>query len=252
MRHLLFAALASVCLTGIAVAEEPVYELRIYTCEEGKLDALNERFRNHTMKLFEKHGMKNVAYWIPTEGETSKTTLIYILEHASRDAAKASWEAFRNDPEWKQVAADSQAKHGKILAKAPEAIYMARTDYSPKVSLPQAGKVFELRTYTAAEGKLADMNARFRNHTDALFRKHGMHALGYWQPVDPPQSENVMIYVLAHESREAAAQSWKNFGADPEWQTARAKSEENGPILAKRPDAVFMTLTDYSPKAAAE
>lgn len=106
-----------------------VYELRTYTTEPGRLPALNARFKNHTMRLFEKHGMKNVAYWIPTDEKLKDNTLIYIIAHASLDAAKKSWDDFRNDPEWK-AARDESEKDGKIVAKA-EAVYMTLTDYSP-------------------------------------------------------------------------------------------------------------------------
>ncbi|MBM3969258.1 MAG: NIPSNAP family protein [Planctomycetes bacterium] len=107
-----------------------VYELRTYTTLEGRLPNLNARFKNHTMKLFEKHGMKNVMYWTPTDEKTANNTLIYVLWHASPEAAKKSWDGFRNDPEWHK-ARDESEKDGKIVAKV-EAVYMKATEYSPK------------------------------------------------------------------------------------------------------------------------
>lgn len=106
-----------------------VFELRTYTTHPGRLDALQARFRNHTTRIFEKHGMKNVGYWVPQDGETSKNTLIYVISHASRDAAKKSWDAFRADPDWHKVQKESEAD-GKIVLKV-EAVYMDATDYSP-------------------------------------------------------------------------------------------------------------------------
>ena len=106
--------------------------------------------------------------------------------------------------------------------------------------------VFELRTYTASPGKLSDLEARFRNHTVGLFEKHGMTNVGYWVPTDEPLSENTLIYVLEHESRDAAQASWDAFRSDPEWMEARAESERNG-RLAANVEAVFMKATDYSP-----
>lgn len=106
--------------------------------------------------------------------------------------------------------------------------------------------VFELRTYTASPGKLSDLEARFRNHTVGLFEKHGMTNVGYWVPTDEPLSENTLIYVLEHESRDAAQASWDAFRADPDWVEARAESERNG-RLAANVEAVFMQATDYSP-----
>ena len=106
-----------------------VYELRTYTTEPGRLPALNARFKNHTLRLFEKHGMKNVMYWVPTDDKLKDNTLIYIISHASLDAAKKSWDDFRNDPEWKSAREESE-KDGKIVSKA-ESVYMVPTDYSP-------------------------------------------------------------------------------------------------------------------------
>jgi NIPSNAP len=111
--------------------ESRVYELRTYTTEPGRLPALHARFKNHTMKLFEKHGMQNGMYWVPTDEKLKDTTLIYVVSHASMEAAKKSWSDFINDPEWKKVFEESE-KDGKILAKRPEAVYMKLTDYSPR------------------------------------------------------------------------------------------------------------------------
>lgn len=103
-----------------------IYELRIYTALEGRLPALNARFKDHTMKLFEKHGMQNVMYWTATD---KPNTLIYVISHASREAATKSWDDFRKDPEWIK-ARDASEKDGKIVEKV-ESHYMTTTDYSP-------------------------------------------------------------------------------------------------------------------------
>lgn len=127
--------LGSIFNGGTASAQEeankpgPVYELRTYTAHPGRLEALHRRFREHTLQLFAKHGMKNLMYWVPTDKELSKTTLIYVLEHESEAAAKRSWEAFINDPEWK-AARDASEKDGKIVAKV-DAVYMTAVPYSP-------------------------------------------------------------------------------------------------------------------------
>jgi len=114
-----------------ALAQEsgPVFELRTYTATPGNLDALLARFRDHTLELFEKHGMHNVGYWVPTDPARSRDTLIYVLRHESREAADASWQAFLNDPEWERVAAESNAD-GQIL-RGVERVYMRATDFSP-------------------------------------------------------------------------------------------------------------------------
>jgi hypothetical protein len=113
-----------------AQASGRVFELRTYTTNPGKLGDLNTRFRDHTLKMFEKHGMQNIGYWQPTDGEAAQNTLIYVIAHKSREAAKQSWSAFGKDPEWQRVAKASEA-NGRILARAPESVYMEAVDYSP-------------------------------------------------------------------------------------------------------------------------
>ena len=105
------------------------YELRVYHTYEGKLDDLLRRFREHTTRLFEKHGMKNVAYWTPTDEPLKGKTLVYILAHPSREAATANWQAFRDDPEWQSVRDKSEA-NGKIVEKV-DSTFLALTDFSP-------------------------------------------------------------------------------------------------------------------------
>ena len=114
------------------------------------------------------------------------------------------------------------------------------------VQAQAANRVFELRTYTAPEGKLSDLHKRFRDHTMRIFQKHGMTNIGYWQPQDEPRAANTLIYIISHASREAAAANWKEFSADPEWKKVSAESQVNGRIVEKV-DSVFMNATDYSP-----
>src|SRR6185369_9951179 len=102
--------LTSIFIAGIAVgtfvdrvhaqSNARVFELRTYTAPEGKLDALNARFRDHTMEIFKKHAMTSIGYFVPQDAPNSQNTLVYILAHPSRDAAKANWAAFQADPEW--------------------------------------------------------------------------------------------------------------------------------------------------------
>jgi hypothetical protein len=106
-----------------------VYELRVYHSYEGKLDDLLRRFREHTMQLFEKHGIKNIAYLTPTDEPLKGKTLIYIIAHPSREAAAANWKAFGDDPEWKSVRDKSEA-NGKIVEKV-DSTYLVLTDFSP-------------------------------------------------------------------------------------------------------------------------
>ena len=112
------------------VAQAGIYELRTYTTLEGRLPNLHARFKNHTLKLFEKHGMKNVMYWTPTDEKLAANTLIYVLWHASPEAAKKSWDGFRADPEWIK-ARDESEKDGKIVDKV-QSVYMTLAEFSPK------------------------------------------------------------------------------------------------------------------------
>jgi hypothetical protein len=129
---------------------------------------------------------------------------------------------------------------GLLLGKIDDAWLQSSANTQPK------GRVFEIRTYTTEEGKLDSLNARFRDHTTRLFKKHGMTNIGYWTPADTPLSRNTLIYILAHPSREAAAKNWTAFRNDPEWKKAREESEANGKIVSKV-ESVFMDSTDYSP-----
>jgi NIPSNAP len=112
-----------------AASASTVYELRVYHANEGKLDDLLKRFREHTMGLFEKHGMKNVAYWTPLDEPLKGKTLIYILSHPSREAATSNWQAFRDDPEWQKVR-DASEVNGKLVDKV-DSTFMTLTDFSP-------------------------------------------------------------------------------------------------------------------------
>jgi hypothetical protein len=223
----------------------PVYELRTYYAAPGRLDDLNARFKDHTMKIFEKHGITNIGYWMPLDNPDHK--LIYLLAFPSRDAAKKSWKEFGGDPEW-QAAQKASEANGRLVTKV-QSVFLTGTDYSPEVKPSKAGasRVFELRTYHAAPEKLEALNARFRDHTVGLFKKHGMTQFGYWTPIDKDKgADDTLVYILAHKSKEAADASFTAFRADPDWVAAKKASEANGPLTTKV-DSVFMVPTDYSP-----
>ena len=115
-------------LAACALAQGRVYELRTYHCNEGKLEALKARFRDHTIEIFKRHGIESIGYWVPQDPETSKNTLVYLIVHPSKEAAAKNWQAFRDDPEWKKVAADSE-KDGKLTNKI-DSVYLNPTDFS--------------------------------------------------------------------------------------------------------------------------
>jgi hypothetical protein len=235
-----------------AQADQPdqrVFEMRIYYAAEGKLEALNSRFRDHTLKLFEKHGITNIGYWTPVENP--ERMLIYFLAYPDREAREKAWKSFQADPAW-QAAYKASEVDGKLVAKAVSKFYQA-TDYSPAIKADASGnRVFELRTYTATPGNLDRLNARFRDHTVELFAKHGMTNVAYWTLMpDQPDADKMLVYILAHESQAAAQASFNAFRQDPAWVAARAASEQQaGGSLTEAQGGVqslFMQATDYSP-----
>ena len=240
-----------------AVAAEPdtrLFEMRVYYAAEGKLDALNARFRDHTLKLFAKHGMTSLGYFVPVKNTENK--LVYFLAYADRAARDASWKAFQADPEWKAAAKASEA-NGKLITKV-ESAFLTATDYSYLAQAKDYGKgVFELRTYTTEAGRLDALNARFRGHTVKLFEKHGMTNVCYWNLAadqkgakSPLVAGNTLIYLLTHKSEAAAKASFDAFRADPDWIAAKEASEKKAGGSLTITDGVkseFLVPTDYSP-----
>jgi hypothetical protein len=238
-------------LAAVAAAAERdtrVFEMRTYWAPAGKLDAMNARFREHTLKLFEKHGMVNIGYWMPIDNPDNM--MMYLLAYPSREARDASWKAFLADPAWHEVRKTTEAD-GKIVEKI-ESVLLNATDYSPKTEASvDEPRVFELRTYTASAGNLENLNARFRNHTVKLFERHGISNFGYWTPLEgQPGAGEMLIYLVSHKSVEAAKASFDAFRQDPDWLAARKASEERAGGSLTAPGGVqslFLKATDYSP-----
>lgn len=261
MRSTLFAfAVATVALVAgrsaaptasAADKETKIYEMRVYYAAPGKLDALHDRFKNHTMKLFEKHGLTNIGYFVPV-GENKDNKLVYWVSAPSKEARDKAFKDFAADPEWKKAAAESE-KDGKLVAKI-ESTFLTATDYSPVLKLAQSndGRVFELRTYTATKGNLGNLNDRFKDHTIKLFEKHGMTNVVYWNVLKGQKGDDLMlVYLLAHKTPDDAKKSFEAFRMDPTWLAARKASEEKGGgSLTEAKDGVvseFLKPTDYSP-----
>ncbi len=238
-----------------AAPDTRCFEMRVYYAAEGKLDALHKRFRDHTCKLFEKHGMTNLGYFVPI-GDNPERKLVYFLAYPSLEARNASWKAFMADPDWKKAYAASEVA-GKLVAKA-DSVYLSATDYSPLAKAENIGnRVFELRTYTAESGRLPNLNARFRDHTVKLFEKHGMTNVSYWNLAadqkgakSPLVAGNTLIYLLSHKSEAAAKASFDAFRADPAWGAAKEASEKKAGGSLTIKDGVkseFLVPMDYSP-----
>ena len=238
----------SVLATGFAAEPDTrLFELRTYHAAPGKLDALNARFRDHTVKLFEKHGITSIGYWTPVDN--TNNVLIYLLAFPNREAHDTSWKEFGSDPDWQATWKASEV-NGKLVNKV-DSVFLAVTDFSPMVAPSQPGepRLFELRTYHASPGKLDDLLARFRNHTTALFDKHDLKQFGYWTPTEKKDGAGeTLIYLLAHKNKDGADAAWKSFRADPDWVKAKSDSETNGPLtIPGGVQSVYLTPTDYSP-----
>src|SRR5204863_1547310 len=142
--------------------------------------------------------------------------LVYFLSYPNREARDKSWKEFGSDPDWQKAAKESE-KNGKIVQKV-ESYFLKLTDYSPKPEISsQGGRVFELRTYTTPEGKLSDLDKRFKDHTIELFKKHGMENIAYWHRTsDQRAADTTLVYLLAHKSKDAAKNSFDAFRKDPD------------------------------------
>src|SRR5438477_79098 len=134
-------ALPALALTALLAmttpADDPkdarVYEMRVYSAAPGKLDALNARFRDHTTKLFARHGMTNVGYFVPV-GENPEHKLVYFLSYPSKEAREKSWKAFAADPDWEKARTESEKKAGGSLTEPKGGVvseFLTPTDYSP-------------------------------------------------------------------------------------------------------------------------
>ncbi len=250
---------------------DTVFELRTYTVVEGKLPALLDRFRQGKRAMLGKNGMSIIGFWVPADSPSSGNTLIYLLKHDSLEAAKDSWDRFAGDPIWRTLR-DKTSADGPLVSHV-ESVFMdpqvgveevreaqvptttrrfdlstfgdprSRTAQAATATAPQAAEasaqgmtpVFELRTYTAAEGNLQGLLARFKEDQSPVLGNSGARAVGFWVPTERPQSENLVIYLLQHKSLDAANDSWSS-----------GEAAAQGPLV-RNVESVFMNPTDFSP-----
>lgn len=235
--------------------EGKLYEMRFYTTNPGKLPDLHARFRDHTLKLFEKHGIENIIYWNVSESpkgsdEDKENLMIYIIAHKNEAAKDASWAAFRSDPEW-QAAAKKSEENGKILAKAPRAIFMRETDFSPpdepaSSDAKAPARLWELRQYNDGAERVPHTVDRFGSGEKEIFTKNGMQTVKFWTATD----NSAFIYLLAHKDKAASDASWKGFRAEfPEFMKKYQEAHPNLPKGRGNGNEVrFLIPTDYSPR----
>jgi hypothetical protein len=248
MKKLCFALLAVfLLLSNIVVAQDTRYfEMRTYTANEGKRPDLIKRFQDHTLKLFEKNGIENIAYFIPTF-ETNNT-LTFILAYPNKESRDVLWNKFANDPEWQAVHKASEA-NGPLVSKVDQVFMENAPDLSPEFIRDdyKGERVFELRTYYMLPGKVDAIHARFRDYTRELFQKHGMINVMYWYTVEKdPNVQSKLVYLLAHKNEKAGKASFEKFGKDPAWIVVRDASEQNGKILEKV-ESIYLKPLPFSP-----
>lgn len=243
-KYLLILFLFLTQLSFAKAADNRYYELRVYYCNPGKLEALITRFRDHAVPLFKKHGIEGLGYWVPTKN--SDNAFYYLMSYPSKEARDASWKAFAADPEWKEAARKSE-ENGKLVAKS-ELYFLKTTDYSPKFKASKAGELstFEMRIYTAKPEKLPNLESRFRDHTMKIFMNMGMKNIIYFTTIEnDPSVQPKLLYFLSHKNEAAAKLSWENFRKNPEWIKASTESEVNGKLVEKV-EAVYMQGMDFS------
>ena len=220
------------------------FEMRTYHCHEGKRPDLIKRFQDHTLKLFEKNGIENIAYFLPVD--ENDNTLTFILAYPNHESRDRLWNAFANDPEWKAVYKQSEA-NGPLLVKIDQTFMALAPELSSGIAkLATEERIFELRTYSMHPGRVDAINARFRDHTRVLFERHGMTNVVYWYTVEPENAQPKLIYLLAHKSVADAKKSFDKFRDDPDWKRVRDDSEVSGPIVERLESKYFKTLP-FSP-----
>lgn len=225
--------------------DEPnFFELRTYYAHEGKLDDLLKRFEDHTMKLFKKHGMTNVAYWLPIDNSDNK--LVYLMAYESKTQRDQAWEGFIKDPEWTKVSKAS--KVNGPLVDSINSTFLTYTSYSPKIAIEDAGpRIFSLRTYYTFPGRLGALHERFQNHTMEIFENNGIHNIAYFNlDQADPLAENVLMYFVSFPDTTSRKNSWASFSKDPAWKSAYANSIEDGKIVDSL-TAEILTPVAFSP-----
>ena len=242
-----FISIALIILTLPVAAQEidnRYFELRTYHCHENKRPDLIKRFKNHTMKLFGKHGIANIAYFLPVNKDDN--SLVYIIAYPNKSSRDSLWNSFASDPEWQRVAKKSE-ENGPLVEKVDQVFMTITPELSPSIKHGKYGKrVFELRTYYCFPGKLGNLRTRFEDHTRTLFEKFGMSNVVYWTSDEKDNSQSKLVYLLGHKSEQEGLASFKAFRADPEWQKVSKKSEENGKIVEKV-ISVYLEPLPFSP-----
>jgi len=238
---------------GRLPTEIRLYEWRVLRAAPGKLDALHSQLRNHQIPLLEQHGIFTQGVFVPA-GENPEQRVYLLVAAEGRGPMQDGWRSFREDPKWLEAVAKSEEANAGKLVLQDDYQRLVKTYWSPVFTPTKAAepRVFELRTYTCRDHeKQIALQRRFREHTMMLFEKHGMQNVVYWVPDEEPESQQKLVYLLAHKSQEAAKESFAGFRADPDWLAAKKASEETaGGSLTVKVNGVlseFLIPTEYSP-----
>ncbi len=244
--RILFLLLLFISSTILVKAQQTItssyFEMRTYTVHDGKMPDLIQRFQNHTRALFTKHGIENVAYLLSEEEPDKQLT--FIIGYPSASERDIRWNNFANDPEWKAVAAASEA-NGKIVQKVDQVFMVWAKDLN-SAKTPKPSGIFQLRTYHLLPGKLDAIQTRFRDHTQALFEKQGLSNYPYWITVEKDGLQSKLVYFLGHQNKEEFNAAFDRFRVDPEWIRVRDASEIPGKIVEKV-DTKFYVSLPFSP-----
>jgi len=245
MKNLSLLLIAFFC-TCLAQAQQAYtssyFEMRTYTVHEGKMPNLIQRFQNHTLALFKKHGIENVAYFLSEEQADKQLT--FILGYPSAAERELRWNNFANDPEW-QAAAKASEADGPLVQKVDQVFMVWADGLNQRKQWANSG-IFQLRTYHLFPGKLDAIQTRFRDHTQTLFEKQGLVNYPYWITVEKDGIQPKLVYLIGHSDKPEFTAAFDRFRLDPAWIQVRDTSEANGKIVEKI-DAVFLTPLPFSP-----
>lgn len=249
MVYSLFLCISSLFWNGEqrSIEKEPrYYEIQIHYAEPGRLRYLQNLYRTFAVPLYRKHNIQVEGFWSPVDGKDER--IVSILSYYNKASWLRSTKDFLRDPKWKKGIEASETV-GK-LENRTEKHFLQLTDFSGDKFLHfgRKGRVFEMRTYYAAQGKLPNLLERFRNHTCKLFEKYGMTNLWYWTVVDAYPTQETLVYFLSHPSQDEGLKAFENFRKDPEWIKVRQDSEDKaGGSLTLKVESVYLKPLDYSP-----
>ena len=225
-------------------------DLRVLQAAQGKLDALHARLRDHQIPLLEQHCVFTQAVFSPP-GENPDQRVYLLTAAEGLQTMEEGWAGLREDPKWLEVVAETE-EAGKLVTHE-DYQRLVKTNWSPVFTPEKSAnpRIFELRTYECPDPtKHAALLRLFHNHTMKLFEKHGMENIVYWLPDERPESQQRLVYLLAHDSEAAAKESFAAFRKDPDWITAKEASEKaaGGSLTNKESGVVseFLEATEYS------